>query len=187
MPRLRITFTKKPDGTVVSRYERADGTATWQRIDGPNAAFFALHDLTHYAVETVLGHQKGFYGLLVDGWNVTDFGTPWPHGPLPSDLDPSEHLVGLLDAERASGATWGADEFNAPLAAHQAAFTASHTPLLDEATLACLRATVRQLHARWLALPVGETLALAFPADATDGSAQPASLSAHMRKPAKSA
>ena len=64
---LTIKFTKRRDGTVISRFERADGTATWQRKDGPQASFFAAHDLTHYALETTLGYRRGFYGLVAEG------------------------------------------------------------------------------------------------------------------------
>jgi hypothetical protein len=113
----------------------------------------------------VLGHRNGFYGLIAEGWNITDFGTPWLRGPLPSDLDPSEYIVGLLDAERTSGAVWDADAFNARIADHHATWATQPTAWLDEAVLARLRATVRQLHEQWRALPGDETLALTFPAD----------------------
>ena len=73
---LKIKFTKRRDGSVISRFERADGTATWQRKDGPQARFFAVHDLEHYAVETTLGYQRGFYGLVAEGWDLADFGSP---------------------------------------------------------------------------------------------------------------
>jgi hypothetical protein len=67
-------------GSVVSHYERADGTATWERKEEPNAWFFVAHDLTHFAVETILGYRRGFYGLVAEGWALSDFGTPWPRG-----------------------------------------------------------------------------------------------------------
>ena len=35
--------------------------------------FFALHDLTHYAVETVLGFREGFYGLVAAGGELYRF------------------------------------------------------------------------------------------------------------------
>ena len=59
---------------------RADGTVTRQRQDPAKAQFFVRHDLTHYALETVLGHRRGFYGLVAEGWDFTDFGSPWPRG-----------------------------------------------------------------------------------------------------------
>jgi hypothetical protein len=68
--------------------------------------------MTHYVVETELAHRKGFYGMVADGWDLTDFGAPWPRGPIPEDADPSELIVGFLDAERASGEEWSTADFN---------------------------------------------------------------------------
>ena len=96
MAELVIRIKKKTDGDAVLSCVRADGSVTWQRQEGPHARFFPLHDLTHYAVETVLRHRRGFYGLVADGWDFTDFGAPWPKGPIPPDMDPSESIVGLL-------------------------------------------------------------------------------------------
>jgi hypothetical protein len=95
-PELAVAITKRADGGAVLRLTRADGTATWQHARGATGAFFPAHDLTHYAVETELGHRRGFYGLVVEGWDVGDFGAPWPRGRL-DDADPSELIVGFLD------------------------------------------------------------------------------------------
>jgi hypothetical protein len=95
-PELTVAVTKHADGSTVFRLTRADGTATWQRTRGATGAFFPPHDLTHYAVETVLGHRRGFYGLVAEGWDLGDFGAPWPRGRL-DDADPSELIVGFLD------------------------------------------------------------------------------------------
>src|SRR4051812_48917305 len=100
MPDLVIRIKKNRDGTVAFTLTRADGTTTWQKQTGLQGAFFPRHDLTHYAVETVLGHRRGFYGLVAEGWNLTDFGHPWPRGRMPADTDPSELIVGMLDLER---------------------------------------------------------------------------------------
>ena len=72
MPRLQITITKRTDGGYVIACTRADGSVTWQK--SASAAFFPVHDLTHFAVETELGHRRGFYGLVAEGWNFNDFG-----------------------------------------------------------------------------------------------------------------
>ena len=50
-----IRIKKGKDGRVALSCTRADGTTTWQRQEGGQAAFFPKHDLTHYAVETALG------------------------------------------------------------------------------------------------------------------------------------
>ena len=67
---MQITLEKRKDGSVVLRLKRNDGTSDWQKQQGPNAAFFPLHDLTHYAVETELGIGDAFYGLVAAGWTI---------------------------------------------------------------------------------------------------------------------
>lgn len=89
MTDLIIRIRKNADGSAILSCLRADGSVTWQRQTGTHGRFFPIHDLTHYAVETVLGHRRGFYGLVAEGWNVTDFGAPWPRGgfrrmPIPA-------------------------------------------------------------------------------------------------------
>jgi hypothetical protein len=160
---LTIRIKKKRDGTAALRCTRADGTVTWQRQEGEQAHFFPLHDLTHYAVETVLAHRRGFYGLLAEGWEFTDFGTPWPRGPIPADADPSELIVGLLDAERACGAEWSAAELREMAATFLGApAVARALALPDDGQLARIRERIRALFAQWEALAPGETLELDF-------------------------
>ena len=166
MSALLIKMTKRSDGTVVSRFERADGTVTWQRKDARHGDFFALHDLEHYAVETTLGYCRGFYGLVAEGWDLADFGTPWPRGPIPADAEPAELIVGFLDGERAGGAEWTAQDFNKNAALYFAQRGYTNPPTLDDAMLARVRAAAKELMQRWSALPVGETLELAFEARA---------------------
>lgn len=72
-PPLRVQLTKRVGGGVLNCI-RADGTVTWQTQDGPPGLFFPYHDLTHYAVEIVLGFRHAFYGLLADGWTIDDTG-----------------------------------------------------------------------------------------------------------------
>src|SRR5262245_60665350 len=100
MDGLVIRIKKKSDGSAALSCQRADGTVTWQRQEGAQGRFFPLHDLTHFAVETVLGLRQGFYGLVASGWNLTDFGRPYPRGPIPAEAATAEFIVGFLDQER---------------------------------------------------------------------------------------
>src|SRR6185295_7095747 len=84
VPELRVQFTKRTDGGVVLRCLRRDGSVTWQRHE-KQAIFFSFHDLSHFAVETGLGFQSGFYGLLADGWDIGDTGGKGARGKLPPD------------------------------------------------------------------------------------------------------
>jgi hypothetical protein len=162
MTRLVIKFTRRKDGSVVSRFEREDGTATWQRKDGTQAMFFATHDLTHFAVETTLGYRRGFYGLVAEGWELSDFGSPWPRGPLPADAEPAELIAGLLDTERAGFERWSAEEFNAQVARYYETHKLENPPLLNDEELNKIRELARELRNRWARVPEGETLELTF-------------------------
>ena len=167
MPLLTLRWTRRADGAVVLTATRPDGTSTWQRHTGPQAGFFPEHDLTHLAVETTLGHRRGFYGLVAEGWALDDFGAPWPRGPLPPEATAAELIVGFLDLERASRAESTAAELNA----HAATWYAGHGAdasgwrPVDDAALARVRAARDALVARWRAVPPGGTLELAFPFD----------------------
>jgi hypothetical protein len=168
---LTIRLAKHTDGATLTCV-RADGSLTWQRQRNTAAAFFPRHDLTHYAVESVLGYRRGFYGLVAAGWNISDFGAPWPRGPLPADMDPAEVVVGLLDAERASmtggGAPWTAAELSQQAAVfYDARALDARPPVVTDDQLAAVRTLLRELFARWDALAPCEILDLTLALDAS--------------------
>jgi len=159
---MTVRIKKNPDGRTSLSCIRADGTTTWQRQDGAQAAFFPRHDLTHYAVETVLGHNEGFYGLVASGWDLSDFGNPWPRGPMPLAANLSEMIVGFLDLERASGHIGRAADLNESLRD----FCTEHSipapdPLTDD-DLHRVRRARGELFARWEAVRPGDALELPF-------------------------
>jgi hypothetical protein len=160
---LTIRLTRRGDGAVVFELRRADGTTTWQKRSGPTAEFFALHDLTHYAVETELGFRRAFYGLVAEGWDLSDFGTPWPRGALPPDALPSEVIVGCFDTARAARETLTAEACNESAARYFANAGLPSPVAVSEEALARVRARVSDLASRWRALSPRETLELPFP------------------------
>jgi len=159
---LIIRIKKKTDGSAALSCERSDRSVTWQRQDGQQGRFFPLHDLTHYAVETVLGGRRGFYGLVAEGWNLSDFGAPWPRGPLPLDALASEFAVGFLDQERAAGVEWSAADFNATAATYYAQHGVPGGCTVSDEDLRRIREKRRELFVQWAALPPGHTLELQF-------------------------
>jgi hypothetical protein len=161
-PPLLLRFKKTHDGATALCCTRADGSTTWQRTAAHNAPFFVRHDLTHYAVETVLGYAKGFYGLIASGWDFTDFGAPWPRGPIPPDADPAELIVGFFDAERAGNSPWSIAEFN-DYAARFYGEGAASAPTLTQEQLTAIRAKLEELFEQWQAVKPGGALELAFP------------------------
>lgn len=169
MPDLRIQLTKRPDGDVTLRCVRADGSATWQRHRGRSAAFFPLHDLTHYAVEMELGFRRGFYGLIAEGWDIPDTGESPTRGPLPQEAITVEHIVGLLDAQRADASVWTAAQFNEQVAGCAGAGRIPPTRAFTDVEWTRLRTRLHDLFARWGVLSPGGTLELGFDRPAPRG------------------
>jgi hypothetical protein len=162
-PELRIQLTRRADGSTVLRCTRADGSVTWQRQDARHAAFFAFHDLRHFAVETVLGVRHAFYGLIADGWDIADTTGKGTRGPLPAEALVVEQLVGLLDRERAGGAApMSAADVGAQLAAVAGPQRMDGWRAPTDAELAAVRARAESLHEAWAALGPDGTLELAF-------------------------
>jgi hypothetical protein len=158
---LIIRIKKKTDGSAALSCTRADGSVTWQQQPGRQGVFFPLHDLTHYAVETVLG-LRGFWSLLADGWSLTDFGAPWPRGPLPIEALAAEFAVGFLDRERAAGVEWSAADFNAGAATYLAPQGVPAHAVVTDQDLTRVRDKRGELFHAWTTLPAGTTLGLEF-------------------------
>jgi len=148
-PGLLLQFTKQADGGALLRCVRTDGSATWQKQRGDRAAFFPLHDLTHYAVETELGFGRGFYGLIATGWDIEETTGKGARGPLPNEAIEVEYIVSALTAERAGGAIATAAEFN-ELAANFANAKEMPPPrALADDELARVRSRFDELACKW--------------------------------------
>jgi hypothetical protein len=161
---LLVQITKRSDGGGVLRCVRADGSLTWQKQESRHAAFFALHDLTHFAVESTLGFRRGFFGLIAEGWDVEDTTGKGARGPLPDEAGAVEYIVGSLDSERASGAIWTAEDFNQHAAIHAASAGLPEPRRLTDEELARVRARRARLFAEWRAVQPGDALELQFDA-----------------------
>jgi hypothetical protein len=133
---------------------------TWQKQGSRHAAFFALHDLTHFAVETVLGFRRGFFGLIAEGWEIDETTGKGPRGPLPNEAREVEYIVGALDSEHASGAVWTADDFNEQAVIHAGSAGQSQPRRLTDEELARVRARRAELFSAWRATEPGKMLEL---------------------------
>jgi hypothetical protein len=113
-----------------------------------------LHDLTHFAVETVLRYRRGFFGLIAEGWDIEDTTGKGKRGPLPPEATEVEAMVGVFDSERACGQLWTVDEFNAfaPRA-------------LGQTEIQNIRIARANLFQQWLAVQPGGKLELQFDVD----------------------
>jgi hypothetical protein len=159
---LAIRFKKSADGRSSLSCTRPDGSTTWQTLDGQQAAFFPRHDLTHYAVETVLGHKQGFYGLLAAGWDISDFGKPEARRKIPTDAVLAEMTVGLLDLERATGERVQANDVNTRLREWCAENGLPEPAEISEDDLGQIRKRRAELFSSWEAVAPGEVLELSF-------------------------
>ena len=157
---LLIQFKKGRDSRPTLTCVRPDGSRTWSQVH----FFFPIHDLTHFAVESVFGFTEAFYGLVRSGWTLDDFGKPGAASRHPPEALVAEHMVGLLDIERASGQLMDPSEFTEQL---NRALTAQGLPAFRDVTgpeLAEVRRMRGELQGRWAALAPGETLEIEFPA-----------------------
>lgn len=148
---MKIEIVKQADGSGVLRCTRADRSVAWQK-QARHAAHFALHDLTHYAVEAVFGFDHGFFGLIAAGWEVEDTTGKGARGHVPAEAVEVERIVGLFDTERASGTLWTLEEFNA--------FAPRELTIEQIQHVRKLRS---KLFEQWFAIQPGEKLELDFP------------------------
>jgi hypothetical protein len=156
---VRVELRKTADGTGLLRCSRRDGTVCWQK-QRRHGIHFAFHDLTHFAVETVLGYRDGFFGLLAQGWEVEDTTGKGARGPLPPEALEVETLVGALDAERASGVLFTEAEFN-EMAALQASNGGRPAPrCLSDAEIQAVRKRRSELFRQWQEVKEGSELVL---------------------------
>jgi hypothetical protein len=162
MLKLQVQLTKRADGGAVLRCVRPDSSVTWQKQQGRHAAFFPLHDLTHFAVETILGFRRGFFGLIAEGWGIDDTTGKGSRGSLPAEAVLVEHLVGFLDVERATGDAWSAQQYAAQLAIKGLITTDATPAWLTDAALDRVRVRRRELIAEWEATPPASALHLTF-------------------------
>jgi hypothetical protein len=161
--RLVICIKKGKDSRTALSCTRGDGSTTWQRQQGGQAAFFPRHDLTHFAVESTLGLGQGFYGLVAAGWDFSDFGSPWPRGRLPLEANISELIVGFLDLERATGERGAVAEIN-EIIVKFCAENGIAPRVITEGELERVRQRRHELFARWDALEPGKAIEIPFDA-----------------------
>jgi len=155
-----IQLKKGRDGPATLACVRADGSRTW----GKEHPFFPMHDLTHCAVESVLGFDQAFFGLIARGWDIDDFAKPRASRTMPLQAIVAEHVVGVFDRERALPVPLSVVEFNEMAFASLPPVQRDSFKPLTDAQVSGVRELRSRLEARWHALPVGATLVVEFPA-----------------------
>lgn len=129
---------------------RDDSSITWTHIHRG----FVQHDFAHYVVETTLGFDNAFFGLVAKGHDIPDFSRPKSERPfeIPSEAIAVEPIVALLQAE-----LW--ESFPAPLLEKDSAYLPAN---VTEAQIESMRAQLRELLRRWDNLEPGESMDLEF-------------------------
>jgi hypothetical protein len=162
-PDLIVRIKKKTDGDAALSCIRADGSVTWQRQEGQLGRFFPLHDLTHFAVESTLGFDSAFYGLVASGWDISSFAAEGATHRIPFEARLSEVIVGSFDLERFAGVRRNADELNQYIRTQLADQKLPSTDFcINESQMDAIRTLRAELFARWNALPGGDALELPF-------------------------
>ncbi|MFK8161202.1 MAG: hypothetical protein AB8H12_01960 [Lewinella sp.] len=159
---LFIGIKRGPTSSTLT-VRRADGSSTWSKL----SAGIELHDIAHYAVEQTLGLEQAFYGLLAEGFDISDFELAKAERPvrlqtanLPPESIQTEHLINLLMTEL---------QYGGPLPDFMTQFTTilrQHgLPPMHQLTnegLEEIRKRLAILKNRWSAVAVGEVLELRF-------------------------
>ncbi|HEX4681270.1 MAG TPA: hypothetical protein VH277_01105 [Gemmatimonadaceae bacterium] len=163
MPDLVVRIKKKNDGSAALSCTRADGSVTWQRQEGAQGRFFPLHDLTHLAVETTLGFRRAFYGLLAEGWDISQFAEPGIAKRIPAEALLVEVLVSFFDVERATGERASVDDFNWKIDSYYAERGLPRPGFrMTDDGLATIRRRIDELFERWSAVRAGDALEIGF-------------------------
>jgi hypothetical protein len=170
---MRITLTK---GDIEDRLhiERADGSraSTVFPHKGPSP-----HDFVHYAVESELGFDRGFWGLVESGHHPEEVGKMAKASGHPSAKRaevPAEHFVPAIQAERVVEA-FEADHWSGgtgdpagliSMAAGGCEQSLVPMPPMDEAAVRRIRSRIEDFASRWSALARGESIVLQWGAQA---------------------
>jgi hypothetical protein len=153
---IRISkHTGKPN---VIKYIRDDGTETWMQTDD----FFVRHDLSHFALETVLGYKTAFNGMINSGMDIKDFENREKRRAMKvtDEAGYAENMANLFLGEVVQG---NFEDFNA-VQQQTLAYTNDGIPPIDLADekIQAVRKYFRQLLAEWELLPSGQTMELVF-------------------------
>ncbi|MCW3087850.1 MAG: hypothetical protein JWQ78_1236 [Sediminibacterium sp.] len=155
---MLVQLTKNTGKPHIIKYTRDNGTATWMQADD----FFVMHDLSHYAIETVLGYKTAFNGMLNNGMGIRDFEDREKRKAMEVTAEAmyAENMANLFLAEIGQG---DFEDFNAMQQETFTSFARQYPGIvLPLEKIREIRNFLRQLLAQWNQLTPGETLALSF-------------------------
>jgi len=158
---LQIQIKKTTEASILSCL-RPNGTGTYTKLH-PN---LEIHDIAHFVVEKQLGFKHAFYGLLLDGYDISDFAKPKEQRPealIPKNLAEealvTEHLVNLLQiAYQSKDYLPVIPSLKPILKEHNLNFPKA----LTEHKLKSIQDELTELMLKWKNLKEGESLNLKF-------------------------
>jgi len=156
---LAIRFSKGRDGPNTLSCVRPDGSTTWSKV----SEFFPVHDLTHYVVETTLGLDGAFFGLIRSGWSIQDFESPGASKRTPPEAILAEVMVGVLQREVLLRQGSTADSYNREVLASLQGLAQPIRREVSPEDLATMQSRLEGLLANWKSISPGQWLELRFP------------------------
>ena len=134
---------------------RNDGSVTWTYLYRE----FALQDLAHYVVETTLGFENAFLGLVAKGYDIPDFNQPKAERPfeIPEEAINTEVIVGLLQTDLLESLRGNAD--GCELLRDYGALLPMK---ITDAQLETMQQKLQALLQKWHDLQPGESMTLLF-------------------------
>ena len=134
---------------------RNDGSVTWTYLHRE----FALQDLAHYVVETTLGLENSFLGLIAKGYDIPDFNQPKAERPfeIPEEALNTEVIVGLLQTDLLESLRGNAE--HCELLRNYGALLPVK---ITDAQLETMQQKLQALLQKWYDLQPGESMTLLF-------------------------
>ncbi len=131
---------------------RDDGSVTWTHLHSG----FVYHDFAHYVVETTLGFENAFFGLVAKGYKIPDFSEPTLTRPfkIPKEAVDTESIVQLLQSDFLDTGTGRDGLFEN--------YKTSLSVSVTDEQLAVMRQKLRKLLQQWQNLQPGESMTLQF-------------------------
>ena len=157
---MRILLTKLSNTHHALEVVRTDGSR--ERVELVTREFL-FHDLLHYAVESSMGTQGGFWGALAGGKTFADLNDRSGAAMKGSSagLAYVEMVVGMMTGAVKQGEA-SAPEVVASLRGYHAALGVELPAELNEDLVAQVRERMRRLQGHWKATPYGRTMEIAW-------------------------
>ncbi len=153
-----MQITKNTGKPHIIKYILDNGTVTWMYSDD----FFVRHDLSHYAIESVMEYRTAFNGMLNGGMDIKDFEDKEKRAKITvtDEACYAENMSNLFLTEILQGEF---EDFNTVQKESFVAFnTQCPVMTLSDEKIRAIRNYLGQLLNQWNEMPFGNTMELTF-------------------------